>query len=401
MYLTTDQGLADFCDHLNSSPVLAIDTEFVRERTYYHKLGLIQVSDGTHFAAIDPIHISNLEPFLNLVRNQSTVKVFHAARQDLEILHRLCDGLIQPVFDTQIAASVVGWGSQISFAKIVNKVLGKKIDKSESYTDWCRRPLSERQIEYALDDVRLLFPVYENLKKVLKRLNREEWLQGEFIQLEDPDNFKAPNLEKLYMRIKNIRTLAPNNFAIICELVQWREKEAQVRDCLAKNIVRDESLLELARKAPIDSEGLSRIRGLHKNEITRSKKNILAAIQRGLNLPLDQIPKLPEFEMYKAPPGIEEMLSALVQIRAEKLKIEPSVLADRKKINDFVKCFDQKLSLENHPLFCGWRKQAIGNQLYLALTGEIALAIGKNGKLVNFSVDSNLNKSTREDSPLK
>jgi len=401
MYLITDQGLADFCDQLNSSSVLAIDTEFVRERTYYHKLGLIQVSDGAHCAAIDPIHISNLEPFLNLVRNQNTVKVFHAARQDLEILHRLCDGVIQPVFDTQIAASVVGWGSQISFAKIVNKVLGKKIDKSETYTDWCRRPLSERQIEYALDDVRLLFPVYENLKKVLKRLNREEWLQGEFIPLEDPDNFKAPNLEKLYMRIKNIRTLAPKNFSIICELAQWREKEAQVRDCLAKNIVRDESLLELARKAPIDSEGLSRIRGLHKNEITRSKKNILAAIQRGLNLPLDQIPKLPEFEIYKAPPGIEEMLSALVQIRAEKLKIEPSVLADRKKINDFVKCFDQKLSLENHPLFCGWRKQAIGNQLYLALTGEMALAIGENGKLVNFSVDSNLNKSTREDSPLK
>ena len=399
MYLTTDKGLADFCDQLNSSPTLAIDTEFVREKTYYHKLGLIQVSDGTHCAAIDPIHISNLEPFLNLVRNQNTVKVFHAARQDLEILHRLCDGVIQPVFDTQIAASVVGWGSQISFAKIVNKVLGKKIDKSETYTDWCRRPLSEGQIEYALDDVRLLFPVYENLKKVLKRLNREEWLQGEFIPLEDPDNFKAPNLEKLYMRIKNIRTLAPKNFAIICELAQWREKEAQVRDCLAKNIVRDESLLELARKAPIDSEELSRIRGLHKNEITRSKKNILAAIQRGLNLPLDQIPKLPEFEIYKAPPGIEEMLSALVQIRAEKLKIEPSVLADRKKINGFVKCFDQKLSLENHPLFCGWRKQAIGNELYLALTGEMALAIGKNGKLINFSVDSNLNKSTREDSP--
>jgi len=401
MYLTTDQGLADFCDQLNSSPTLAIDTEFVRERTYYHKLGLIQVSDGTHCAAIDPIHISNLEPFLNLVRNQNTVKVFHAARQDLEILHRLCDGVIHPVFDTQIAASVVGWGSQISFAKIVNKVLGKKIDKSETYTDWCRRPLSEQQIEYALNDVRLLFPVYENLKKVLKRLNREEWLQGEFIPLEDPDNFKAPNLEKLYMRIKNIRTLAPKNFAIICELAQWREKEAQVRDCLAKNIVRDESLLELARKAPIDSEGLSRIRGLHRNEITRSKKNILAAIQRGLNLSLDQIPKLPEFEIYKAPPGIEEMLSALVQIRAEKLKIEPSVLADRKKINDFVKCFDQKLSLENHPLFCGWRKQAIGNQLYLALTGEMALAIGKNGKLINFSVDSNLNKSTREGPPLK
>ena len=401
MYLTTDKDLAEFCDQLNSSPILAIDTEFVRERTYYHKLGLIQVSDGIHCAAIDPIHISNLEPFLNLVRNQNTVKVFHAARQDLEILHRLCGGTIQPIFDTQIAASVVGWGAQISFAKIVNKVLGKKIDKSETYTDWCRRPLSERQIEYALDDVRLLFPVYENLKKVLKSLNREEWLQGEFIQLEDPDNFKDPNLEKLYMRIKNIRTLAPKNFAIICELAKWREKEAQFRDCLAKNIVRDESLLELARKAPIDSEGLSRIRGLHNNEITRGKKNILAAIQRGLNLPLDQIPKLPELEIYKAPPGIEEMLSAHVQICAEKLKIEPSVLAGRKKVNDFVKCFDQKQSLENHPLFCGWRKQAIGNQLYLALTGEMALAIGKKSKLISFSVDSKLNKSTREDSLLK
>ena len=177
---------------------------------------------------------------------------------------------------------------------------------------------------------------YENLKKVLKKLNREEWLQGEFKPLEDPGNFKAPNLEKLYMRIKNIRTLAPQNFAIICELALWREQAAQTRDCLAKSIVRDESLLELARKAPIDIEGLGRIRGLHKNEITRSKQKILAAIQRGLNLPQDKIPRLPELKIYKAPPGIEEMLSAFVQIRAEQLKIEPSVLADRKKINDFI-----------------------------------------------------------------
>ena len=394
MYLTTEKDLANFCEQLRSSPILAIDTEFVRERTYYHKLGLIQVSDGTHFAAIDPIYISNLDPLLDLIRNHNTVKVFHAARQDLEILYRLCGEMIQPIFDTQIAAAVVGWGAQISFAKIVNKVLGKKIDKSETYTDWCRRPLSERQIEYALDDVRLLFPVYEDLKKVLKKLNRDEWLQGEFIKLEDPNTFQSPNLEKLYMRIKNIRTLAPKNFAIICELAQWREREAQTRDCLAKNIVRDESLLELARKAPIDSKDLSYIRGLHQNEIARSKKNILAAIQRGLNLPLDQIPKLPELEIYKAPPGIEEMLSALVQIRAEQLKIEPSVLADRKKINDFVKCFEQNISTEGHPLLCGWRKQAIGDQLCLVLTGEIALAVGKNGNLISFPTDFNVKKST-------
>ncbi len=393
MYLTTEKGLADFCGQLKSSPTLAIDTEFVRERTYYHKLGLIQVFDGKYCAAIDPIRISNLKPFLDLVCNQNTIKVFHAARQDLEILHRLCDGLIQPVFDTQIAASVVGWGAQISFAKIVNKVLGKKIDKSETYTDWCRRPLSERQIEYALDDVRLLIPVYENLKKVLKKLGREEWLRGEFALLENPDSFKTPKLEKLFLRIKNIRTLEPKNFAVICELIQWREGEAQARDCLARNIARDESLMELARKAPTDIEGLGFIRGLHKNEITRSKKNILAAIQRGLKIPLDQIPKIPELELYKSPPGIEEMLSAIVQIRAEQLKIEPSVLADRKKINDFVKCFDRNLSIERHSLLCGWRKQAIGNQLYSALTGKVALAIGKNRKLIDISIDLLGNKN--------
>ena len=239
------------------------------------------------------------------------------------------------------------------------------------------------------------------MKKVLKKLNRDEWLQGEFIKLEDPNTFQSPNLEKLYMRIKNIRTLAPKNFAIICELAQWREKEAQNRDCLAKTIVRDESLLELARKAPKDIEGLNSIRGLHKNEITRSNKNILAAIQRGLKVPLDQIIKLPELEIYKASPGIEEILSALVQIKADKLNIEPSVLADRKKVNDFVKCFDQNSSIKNHPLFSGWRKQAIGDQLYLALSGKTALAIGENGKLVDFPIDSNLNKSTEKNPLLK
>ena len=337
-------------------------------------------------AAIDPIHITNLKPFLDLVRNQNTVKVFHAARQDLEILYRLCGETIQPIFDTQIAASVVGWGAQISFAKIVNKVLGKKIDKSETYTDWCRRPLSNSQIEYALDDVRLLFPVYEELKKVLQELKREEWLQGEFKAFDNIVNLETPNLEKLYMRIKNVRTLSPQKFAVICELVSWREKEAQSRDCLAKSIVRDESLLELARKSPDNVQGLELIRGLHKNEIGRSKQMILAAIQRGLNLPFNKIPKLPELDVYKPHPGVEEMLSAFVQIRAEQLKIEPSVLAGRKTINDFVKYFDKKLDIKNHPLLCGWRKNAIGDQLHLVLKGGKAIAINDKGKPIEFSI---------------
>ena len=387
MYLTTDEDLVSICERLKSSTILALDTEFVREKTYYHQLGLIQVSDGITSAAIDPLQISNLEPFLDLIRNQNTVKVFHAARQDLEILYRLCGSMVLPIFDTQIAASLVGWGSQISFAKIVDKVLGKKINKSETYTDWCRRPLSESQIEYALDDVRLLFPVYENLKKILKKLNRDEWLEGEFKSLEDPDNFKTPGPEKLYMRIKNIRSLAPQNLAVICELTAWREQEAQTRDCLAKSIVRDEPLFEMARKAPTDVEGLSHIRGLHRNEISRSKQKILAAIQKGLNLPKEEIPKLPELEIFHAPPGVEEMIAAFVQIRADELHIEPRVLADRKSIHDFVKYFYQSPGMEGHYLLYGWRKEAIGDLLHSILKGQRALTIGENGRLKIFPVE--------------
>lgn len=388
MYLTTELDLIALCEQLESSPVLALDTEFVREKTYYHRLGLIQVSDGTTSAAIDPIQISDLDPFLNLLRNPKTVKVFHAARQDLEILNRLCNSMVLPIFDTQIAASVVGWGPQISFAKIVNKVLGKKISKSETYTDWCKRPLSKSQIEYALDDVRLLFPVYEKLKKLLKKLNRDEWLEGEFKPLENPDTFKAPGPEKIYMRIKNVRSLAPQNLAVMSELAVWREREAQMRNCLAKSIVRDEPLLELARQAPTNIEGLSRIRGLHKNEVSRSKLKILTAIQKGLVLPEDKIPKLPLVEIYRSPLGVEEMIAACVQIRADELQIEPSVLADRKKIHDFVRHFDKKLEIENHDLLCGWRKKAIGDLLYSILKGQQALAIGTNGKLKMFPVET-------------
>ncbi|MCH8156892.1 MAG: ribonuclease D [Nitrospinae bacterium] len=381
MYITTEEDLIALCERLKPSSVLALDTEFVRERTYYHRLGLIQVASESVCAVIDPIRIRNIDPFLDLIKNQNTLKVFHAARQDLEIMHRLCGDVLRPVFDTQIAASVVGWGAQISFAKIVHKVLGKKIHKAETYTDWCRRPLSDSQIEYALDDVRLLFPVYQKLVAVLKKYKREDWLEGEFKFLEDPENFKAPEPQRLFARIKNVRSLFPQNLAVMYELSAWREGEAQNRDCLAKSIVRDEPLLEIARKLPKDEQGLGQIRGFHRKEVARSSKEIFAAIQKGLQTPEDQIPQLPEVDVYHAPPGVEELLAAHVRVRAEELKIEATVLADRKKIHDFVKCYEQNKNMEDHALYRGWRKEGIGTLLYSVLKGEQGLAIGKEGRL--------------------
>lgn len=381
MYITTPEQLATLVDQLKDATVLALDTEFVREKTYFHRLGLIQVASDGVCAAIDPIHIANIDPFLDLIRNPNVLKIFHAGRQDLEILNRLCGETLGPVFDTQVAAALVGWGAQISFARIVLKATGKKLHKGETYTDWCRRPLSQDQIDYALDDARLLLPSYEKLLKVLKKCNRLDWVQGEFQSLEDPEKFKLPDPEKQFLKVKSIRNLKPQNLAVLKELAAWREREAVRRDCLAKAVVRDEPLLEIARKAPDQLEALGNIRGFHRKEISKSGKQILQAIQRGKETPEDQIPELPDFDGHATGRGVEELLSAYVQIRSDELKIEPSILAQRKHIHDFVKCYDQKKNLDDHFLFQSWRRECIGERLFAILDGDMGLAIDAAGKV--------------------
>ncbi|MEE2986785.1 MAG: ribonuclease D [Nitrospinota bacterium] len=389
MYITTREELNSLCERIKSCDTLALDTEFVWETTYYHRLGLIQVAGSGVFAAIDPILVKDLTPFLNLVKKTDIVKVFHAAKQDLEILHRLCGEVIRPVFDTQIAASLVGWGSQISFAKIVQKVTGKKIDKAETYTDWCRRPLSKNQIDYALDDVRYLVPVYDKLKKVLRKMDREEWVKGELKFLEKPETFAGPEPDRHYLKIKNIRNLQPRNLAVLNELAFWRDAEARKRDTLPKSVVRDEPLVEIARILPKDLETLSAIRGMGRKEVKKSGQQIFEVIQKGLKIPEDQYPLLPQPDGYSPQRGVEELLAAYVQIRAEELKIEPSVLADRKQIHNFVKCYELGDDVKKHYLFQGWRKDSIGSCLYSILDGKMGLAIDKKGKVNLFPTDKN------------
>ncbi|MFQ5450741.1 MAG: ribonuclease D [Nitrospinaceae bacterium] len=381
MYVTTEDDLAVLCEKLKNCDVLALDTEFVRERTYFHRLGLIQVACNSICALVDPVLLPNLDPFLDRITDPKVLKVFHAGKQDLEILFRLSGKVIQPVFDTQVAASLVGWGSQISFAKIVQKVTGKKIHKTETYTDWCRRPLSQRQMDYARDDARYLIPVYEKLLKVLTKLDRFDWLQGELKSLEDPANYELPDPHQQFLRIKNIRNLKPGNLAVLSELAAWREEEAIKRDCLPKAVVRDEPLLEIARVLPKDPKELGVIRGFHRKEIVKSGPAIMKAIQVGLALPEDQCPQLPESDGYATRRGVEELLAAFVQLRAEEMRIEPSILAHRKHIHGFVKWHEQNKNLEEHFLFQGWRKEGIGLLLNSILDGEKGLTIGKDGRV--------------------
>ncbi len=382
MYITTPEQLIEFCEALGHPEMMAIDTEFVREKTYYHRLGLVQVGSGEHFAAIDPISIPDLSPLLKLIADPQTLKVFHAGKQDLEILYHLLGDAVRPVFDTQVAASLLGWGGQISFAKIVKRVTGKTIHKTETYSDWCRRPLSQSQIDYAIDDVRYLVPVYEHLVKALKKMGRLEWLEEEFKPLMDPSKFTPAQPEKQFMRIKNFRTLKPRNLAVLCELAAWREKEAMRRDCLAKFIIRDEPLLEMARKTPKEVKALEMIRGIHGKEIKNNGKKILSAIERGLDMPEENIPEVPESNSYSTKRGVEELLAAYVQVRSEDLKIEPHVLADRKQIHDFVKRHELGESLEDHSLLSGWRHGLIGGELHDLLTGKGGLSVNDKGRVV-------------------
>lgn len=388
MYITTGDDLAVLCEKLKTCEILALDTEFVRERTYFHRLGLIQVAGDDVCAAIDPILISDLRPFLDIISNPKVLKIFHASKQDLEILVRLTGEALTPIFDTQVAAALVGWGSQISFAKIVQKVTNKKIHKTETYTDWCRRPLSQNQIDYALDDARLLLPVYKRLIQVLKKLGRLDWIQGEFVNLENPQAYDLPNPRRQFLKIKNIRNLRRKNLAVMVELAAWREEEAIQRDCLAKAVVRDEPLLEIARILPKKLDDLTGIRGFHRKEVSKSGEAILNAIEKGLSLPEDQIPELPEYDGYSTRKGVEEFLAAYVQIRSEELRIEPSVLAHRKQIHDFVKCYEQNKNFEDHFLLQGWRKDCIGSILSSILKGSKALTIGKNGKVELISMNN-------------
>jgi len=381
MYVTTEDELAVLCEKLKSCEVLALDTEFVRERTYFHRLGLIQVAGDDICAVVDPILISDIGPFLEIITNPKVVKIFHAARQDLEILVRLSGQVITPVFDTQVAAALVGWGAQISFARIVQKVTGKKINKTETYTDWCRRPLRQSQIDYALDDARFLLPVYERLGQVLKKMNRQDWIQAEFAKLEKPQVYDLPDPRRQFLKIKNVRNLKRKNLAVMVELAAWREEEAIRRDSLPKSVVRDEPLLEIARSLPEKPDDLANIRGFHRKEVSKSGTAILDAVKKGLAMPEDQVPELPEFDGYSTGKGVEELLAAYIQIRSEELKIEPSVLAHRKRIHDFVKCFEQKENLDEHFLMQGWRKEYVGDLLKSILNGGKALTIGKNGKV--------------------
>lgn len=291
LYIDSDAALTQFCSEIQHSKWLAIDTEFLREKTYYPQLCLIQIANDDIIACVDPIAIKDLTPLLDLLYQSDITLVFHAARQDLELLYLLKNSLPPNLFDTQLAATILGDGDQIGYGNLVKQRLNVSLDKAHSRADWTQRPLSPEQLEYAADDVRYLRELYHQMSADLEKQQRTEWLKEDFAALSNADNYVA-DPETIWRKIRGAGKLKGVQLAVLQQLAAWREQRAMDRDRPRRWILKDEVMLDLARFAPEKPEKLSQIRGLEARDIERSGRAIIDVISKAKQTPPEQWPIL-------------------------------------------------------------------------------------------------------------
>lgn len=364
MLIENQRDLLPLCRDLEKAPCLFLDTEFVGEGRYFPDVGAIQVGTPEMAAVIDPIGLRDLGPFLELLEDTSTVKVFHAAGQDLAIFYRLIGRAISPVFDTQVAASLLGPDEQIAFVNLVERVTGKRLRKEHSFTNWLQRPLNDGQVEYALDDVRYLVPVYEAQMERLAGLDRLSWAREEMARLESDESFAPPDPQTLYLRIRNVDRLSGRTLAILKELVAWREETARNDNIPPSRIARDDALVELSRRPPADVRQMRDIRGLSVQQAERWGRQMLDAINDGSrNAP----PKAPGRQSF--PSALEptvDFLQVCLRSLAHQKSVAPGLVATRPDLSQLV----SRGSEADIPLNRGWRRDAFGAELLATLDGK-------------------------------
>jgi ribonuclease D len=371
--ITESAELAAFCKRLAGTEIIAVDTEFMRERTYWPKLCLVQVAGPEEAAAIDPLsHGLDLAPLFDLLRSPEVLKVFHAARQDLEIFHRLMGGeLPHPVFDTQVAAMVCGFGDQVSYETLVGKLAKARIDKSSRFTDWSLRPLSHRQIDYAIADVVHLVPVYRKLAARLRASGRAEWLVEEMAALINPASYSTDPLQA-FRRLKS-RGSNGRMLAVLRELAAWRERDAQLRDVPRAWVLRDEALLEIAHHTPTTVNELARTRGLARKVAESAVgEAVLAAVARGLAVPEA---KWPETDLRREVPrgvaAVADLLKVLLKMKCEEADVAQRLVASSEEV-ELIAALGEDADV---PALHGWRRQVFGEDALKIRAGDLAIAI--------------------------
>lgn len=371
--ITTTNELVALCDRLKSAEFVTVDTEFLRDNSYYSKLCLIQIADDNEAVAIDPLAEGiDLAPFFDLMANPDVVKVLHACRQDLEIFVNMVNQLPTPIFDTQVAAMVCGFGDSVGYETLVSKLAGGQLDKSARYTDWSNRPLSDTQLSYALGDVTYLRTIYRKLKKELEKTGREAWVDEEMAPFKDT-NLYVVEPHEAWKRLK-VRTNKPRFLGVLKCLAEWREIEAQQRDIPRNRVAKDETLFEIAAHPPKDANQLDRIRGVPSGfSRSRAGRNIMEALEKGLGLSDEDLPQLARSKPRPATPPMADLLKVLLKIKCEQARVATRMVASAQELEAWA-AEPAKTDLR---AFHGWRNDIFGKDAKKLMNGDLALTANR------------------------
>lgn len=377
--------IAAFCARQRSADYITVDTEFLRDRTYWPKLCLVQIAGPEEAVAIDTLaNDADLTPMYDLMADRNLLKVFHAGRQDVEIFFHRMGSIPEPLFDTQVAAMVCGFGDQVGYETLVSKLVGASIDKSSRFTDWSKRPLSQKQLKYALADVTHLRPAYEKLADSLDESGRTHWLDQEMGVLMDPETYRLEP-ENAWRRLKS-RNKNRRFHAILRELAAWREREAQTRDVPRNRIMRDDAILEIAAQVPNSVEALKGMRAVSKGSVNGDSGDaILQAIKRGKDIPDNE---LPVFERTKPRPSglgpVTDLLKVLLKHVTETENVAPRLIASSDDL--------ERIAADDNadvPALQGWRRELFGNQALALKAGRVALtAKGSRTRIIDLGKDT-------------
>lgn len=369
--ITDTRQLARACELLSSQPFATIDTEFLRENTFWPELCLIQMAADEGEFIVDPLADGiDLKPFFELMADKSTVKVFHAGRQDLEIIYAQARIIPEPLFDTQVAAMVCGFGDSIGYVNLVKKILGRELDKGARFTDWSRRPLSSKQLTYAIADVTYLRDVYRYLAEQLEQSGRAEWVAEEMATLCAPETYASEPEEawrRLKMRVKNRRSLA-----VMMELAAWREREAQRQNVPRSRVLRDEALYDIANQAPTEPEKLGQLRTVSDGFARSAKaREIVDVVRSGLDRDMKTVPKLKTGQaLSPEASALSDLLRVLLKAAAARHGVATKLIADSADLD--------RIAGEDEPdvaALRGWRRKLFGEDALRLKRGEVAVSV--------------------------
>lgn len=368
--ISSTADLAAACEALAAHDYVAVDTEFLRETTFWPKLCVVQLAGPDTAVVVDALAEGlDMTPFLELMRDERVMKVFHSGRQDIEIVFNLGGFVPHPIFDTQVAAMVCGFGDSISYDQLVQRISGHHIDKSSRFTDWTRRPLTQKQFDYALSDVTHLRDVYHHLKKRLADLGRADWVADEMEVLTSHETYDL-DPENAWTRLK-LRVKKPVELAILKEIAAWREREARSRDVPRSRILKDDAIYEIAADQPRDAAALGNLRSLSKGyERSRAGEEILACVQRALAIPRNELPAIPRGKPMPDGAGAAvDLMKVLLKLVCEKQGVASKVVATVDELEAIAT--DDEADV---PALKGWRRDLFGAEALKLKHGRLALS---------------------------